>query len=121
MIYRGDIFGLSAYGFSIEEGAGEVHFTVMLTGTILLGGLTGIFILTRCKFAYDFGIAYSLSALGVISYGHFLSSLPLEDGGIQGLLILGFLFHLIRNRSIWRTNWANKTAYTNALPAPSQR
>jgi hypothetical protein len=111
LILRGDILGLSAYGFSIEEGSGQLHLTIMLAAAILLGGLTGIFILTSRKYAYNFGIAYSLAALGVMSYGYFSGMSAFEDGGVQGLLLVCFLVHLIRNRSDWATSVANKASH----------
>ena len=120
LILHGDVFGFSAYGFSIGQGSGQVHFTLMLAGAIMLGGLTAIFILTSCKFAYEFGIVYCLYTLGIIGYGQYFSKFSLEDKGIQSLLVLCFLCHLIKNRSYWRTSLANKTAHSNPLPAPSR-
>ena len=107
LIFRGDIFGLSAYGFSINGGSGQLHFTILLAGALLLGGLTGIFILTWRRYAYDFGIVYSLFALAVIGYGYLSGVSPLNDGGAQGFLIVFFLIHLIRYRSAWAIIAAN--------------
>ena len=114
LIFRGDILGLSAYGFSISEGSGQLHFTIMLVGVLLLGGLTGIFILTWRRYAYDFGIAYSFSALAVIGYGYFSGVSSLDDGGAQGVLVVCFLIHLIRHRSAWAIIQANKSLHPTA-------
>lgn len=102
LIFLGDTHGLSAYGFSLEDNHDLLPFTLVISGVLLLGGLTGIFILTRRSYAYDFGVFYCLCALLSIFYGR-ISNMPTPEGGESGesVLLLLFLVHLCRRRKLW--------------------
>ena len=111
LIFTGKTHGLSAYGFSLEGGNDPLHFVIMLSGVILLGSLTGIFVLTWRRYAYNFGIVYCLCALAVIFYGY-CYGMPKHEGDIQGVLLICFLIHLIKHRKTWSIIVASKTLHS---------
>ena len=128
LVFFGATYGLSAYGFSLETDSNllESHtellpFLLVLAGVLLMGGLTGIFILTWRPYAYNFGIVYCTSAFAAILYGE-ITNMPSSngDGALQYLLLICFIIHLIRHRRSWRRTVANKAAHTNPLPVPSR-
>jgi len=128
LVFFGTTYGLSAFGFSVEtdgnllkENINLLPFVLILAGILLMGGLTGIFILTWRSYAYKFGIVYCSCAFAAIFYGKIVNMPSSDgDGAIQYLLLICFMIHLIRHRSAWEIITANKTAHTNPLPFRSQ-
>ena len=110
LIFRGEIYGLSAYGFALEGDSAPLLFALILAGVLLMGGITGILILKWQSYAYQFGIVYCICGFAAVFYGQFLGMPTSEgEGAGQQLLLLCFLVHLIRNRKAWEQTTANKS------------
>ncbi|MDQ8182719.1 LPXTG cell wall anchor domain-containing protein [Pelagicoccus sp. SDUM812005] len=108
---------VSAFGLRIvNTGDAEVWF-LSLIGILFLGSLTGLFILTKRSFAYDFGLFYCLTAVVVTITAHavgfspnpFIPKYHVLDIAVQYLLLSAFLYHLAINRSNWRATSASKS------------
>jgi|GEM_PF-2635257 len=107
---------VTAFGLHIKNTKELEIWFLAIGGLLFLGGLTGLFILAKRSFAYDFGIFYCVATL-VITIGariaeigrqQIIPSYHLLDLSVQYLLLLAFFHHLISKRSAWRNQAANK-------------
>jgi hydrogenase-4 membrane subunit HyfE len=119
LIRSGTAENLNAFGLTLEPGRDPLGSIVALLGLLVLAGLTGLFILTRRRFAYDFAIGYCVTAL-VLPPAVFFALGRWGDawnnGFIERLLLLGFLVHLVCHRRAWRIQAAQPRAAVPELP-----
>ncbi len=116
----GTLLGVSAFGLDLEGDKDPLIWMLAVDGLLFVAALTGLFIVTKRSFAYSFGIFYCVATLGVTLAGHFV--VGNWDGAawlnivIQYPLLITFLVHLIRNRTRWINQNANKAAHLTADP-----
>jgi len=108
----GSQLGVSAFGLDLKGGEDPLAWILAVDALLFLAALTGLFIITKRPFAYDFGIFYCVAAIGVSLQGHFAVGDWNEETGmsisIQYLLLFCFLVHLLRNRNHWKNRTMRK-------------
>ena len=101
----GSPLGVAAFGVDLKGDRDPLAWILAFDVVLFLGGLTGLLILRRQRFAYDFGIGYCVVTLGVTLPAHLVipGGNPWSGLGaaIQYPLLILFLVHLIRNRRGW--------------------
>lgn len=100
---------IAAFGLTLRAGENSTAWIIGIHIVLFAGGLTGLFILRRRRFAYDFGISYCFLALLVTAAGHLFHAGETSgiNMAIQYPLLLLFLWHLIAHRREWirRHGW----------------
>ena len=118
MIFTDTISDVVGYDFKLETVNHQRYLQIVLISILFLGSLTGLAIICKWKNAYRIGIVYSIIALLFMVIGHFIE-LPkdsITSAVIQGLLLIIFLTHLIRNRNHWLEMHSNLDLHVAALP-----
>ena len=98
-------------GMSVDTVGPSEHWAMALQVLLFASGLTGLAILVRWKWAYDFGMAYAsmsifVGILGLLAnVGGVRDDLP--STAIQHLAFIAFLVHLARHRREWRSRPSN--------------
>jgi hypothetical protein len=107
----GTQLGISAFGLELEGGKDPLIWMLAIDGVLFLAALTGLFIVTKRTFAYEFGIVYCAVAIGLTVPAHFAvgdwDEAAWSNITLQYPLLIAFLVHLIRNRRNWKN--ANKS------------
>jgi hypothetical protein len=119
----GSQYGISAFGLDLEGGQDPLAWMLAVDAVLFMAALTGLFIVTRRSFAYDFGIFYCAATFTVTIPANFYvgdwDGVAWSNIGVQYPLLFCFLVHLIRNRAQWKDQNANKAVLDNRLHAPS--
>ncbi len=94
------------------EGGDPLSWIMILGLLFFVAGLTAHSILSNRPWAYDFGIIYTISALGVTGVGLILGAggiwTRLDEVAVCVTALIAFLCHLIRNRNQWRIEATEK-------------
>ena len=118
----GSQHSISAFGLELHGGHDPLAWILAIDSVLFMAALTALFILTKRSFAYDFGILYCVVALAITIPGHFLvgdwSSKAWSNITVQYPLLVCFLVHLIRNKTHWKNQDANKTVVATAGNGP---
>lgn len=101
----GSTLGVSAFGIDLKGNKDPIQWILAIDLILFLGGLTGLFIIKRRRFAYGLGIAYCIVTLLVTPTAH----LTVSGGNpgrwigaaIQYPMLILFLIHLVRHRRDW--------------------
>lgn len=98
--------GVSAFGLDLKSDTDSLGWMLVVNATLFLAALTGLFIIAKRSFAYDFGIGYGVFTIAVTIPAHFLVGHWDKEAwwniAVQYPLLGCFLVHLIRNRVAWR-------------------
>jgi len=106
-------YSISAFGLELEGGEDSLAWMLAVDAVLFMAALTGLFIVTKRSFAYEFGILYCAAALAVTIPANFLIGDWNGDAWsnilVQYPLLICFLVHLIRNRAQWKNQNASKS------------
>jgi len=101
----GTQLGVSAFGLALRGDLHPLSWIIALDLVAFMAGLTGLFILTRRRFAYDFGIFHCAINFIVTIAAHFIirghNEMTWLNVSLQYPLLLLFSIHLIRHRGQW--------------------
>lgn len=119
---EGGAGAVSGFGLDLTTAEDPLHWLLGIDIVMFAGGLTGFFILTKRRLAYDFGIFYCVLTFGITLPANFFVGDWDSDAWlnimVQYFLLGCFFVHLLRNRALWRTKIANKTEQTTPNGAP---
>ena len=98
--------------FTREDGD-PLGWMLLLDTLFFAAGITALGILQRRPWAYDFGLGYVIAAMLVGGAGMLVDAGGARSEWQAGVLQIGLLFffgiHLLRHRSTWRNEVANKS------------
>lgn len=115
--------GVSAFGLRLFAGEHPLFWVLAVDLTLFLGALTGLFIVTRRRFAYGFGVFYCTSTILVTVGAHIAvgadGRAAWTDAAIQYVLLLLFLAQLVLNRRRWIEQRGEQSVALKQRLAPS--
>lgn len=120
IVDTGTQLGVSAFGLQLKSGEDPLGWMLAIDGVLLLGALTGLFIVTKRDFAYGFGIVYCAIAIAVTVPGHVAvgdwDGAAWSNIALQYPLLIAFLVHLVRYRRNWKDARKPETTPLRSVP-----